>query len=48
MTLDGHLSLAPLKREPEHVLDLGTGTGVWAMDYGNVTIQFKPIPSFTK
>jgi hypothetical protein len=35
MTLDGRLSLAPLKKEPEHVLDLGTGTGVWAIDYGH-------------
>jgi len=37
MTLDNKLSLAPLKREPQHVLDLGTGTGIWAIDYGNYT-----------
>jgi methylase of polypeptide subunit release factors len=34
MTLHGQLSLAPLKKEPLNVLDLGTGTGIWATDYG--------------
>ncbi len=33
MTLDYNLSLAPLTKEPEHVLDFGTGTGAWAVDY---------------
>jgi SAM-dependent methyltransferase len=33
MTLDSKLSLAPLKKEPEQVLDLGTGTGIWAVEY---------------
>ncbi len=33
MTLNGKLSLAPLKNEPQHVLDLATGTGVWAMEF---------------
>jgi len=33
MTLQGQLSLAPRKREPHHVLDIGTGTGAWALDY---------------
>jgi ubiquinone/menaquinone biosynthesis C-methylase UbiE len=37
MTLDNKLSLAPLKRDPLHVLDLGTGTGIWAIEYGNFT-----------
>jgi ubiquinone/menaquinone biosynthesis C-methylase UbiE len=36
MTLGNKLSLAPLKREPQHVLDLGTGTGIWAIEYGNL------------
>ena len=30
--LRGQLSSAPLKR-PKNVLDLGTGTGVWAADF---------------
>ena len=33
MTLNNKLSLAPLKKEPQHVLDLATGTGVWAMEF---------------
>jgi ubiquinone/menaquinone biosynthesis C-methylase UbiE len=32
-TLNGRLSLAPIKN-PHNVLDIGTGTGVWAMDFG--------------
>lgn len=31
MTFDGKLYLAPLEGDPENVLDLGTGTGTWAM-----------------
>ena len=27
------LHLAPLHR-PKHALDIGTGTGIWAMDFG--------------
>jgi ubiquinone/menaquinone biosynthesis C-methylase UbiE len=31
--LDGALHLAPL-RNPERVLDLATGTGIWAIEFG--------------
>lgn len=31
--LDGKLYLAPIK-EPQRVIDLGTGTGIWAIDFG--------------
>lgn len=30
LTLDGKLHLAPLKN-PQEILDVGTGTGIWAM-----------------
>lgn len=30
--LDGELNLAPVKN-PQRVLDLGTGTGIWAIDF---------------
>jgi ribosomal protein L11 methylase PrmA len=33
MTLGGKLHLAPVK-DPKLVLDFGTGTGIWAIDYG--------------
>jgi ubiquinone/menaquinone biosynthesis C-methylase UbiE len=46
MTLDGHLSLAPLNREPEHVLDIGTGTGVWAIDYGDNPALYGPYHAY--
>ena len=30
----GELHLAPLK-DPKNVLDLGTGTGIWAIDFAD-------------
>ncbi|OBS20680.1 hypothetical protein FPOA_07019 [Fusarium poae] len=35
LLLDGKLSLAPLKDELEKVLDIGTGTGIWAIDFAD-------------
>lgn len=32
--MGGKLFLAPISRSPRHVLDLGTGTGLWAIDFG--------------
>ncbi|KAH6970678.1 S-adenosyl-L-methionine-dependent methyltransferase [Ilyonectria sp. MPI-CAGE-AT-0026] len=57
LTFDGHLGLAPpgrIKSKPKSVLDVGTGTGIWAMDYGDehpetdvVGVDLSPIqPSF--
>jgi methylase of polypeptide subunit release factors len=36
LTFDGKLSNLPLDKanSPRRVLDAGTGTGVWAIDYG--------------
>ena len=31
--LDGKLYNAPIKK-PERILDVGTGTGIWAMEMG--------------
>lgn len=33
-TLDGQLAVCPKAREAKRVLDMGTGTGSWAIDYG--------------
>lgn len=33
-TLDGELNAAPLE-DPELVLDIGTGTGIWALDFAD-------------
>jgi len=33
LTLDNDLCLSPKKAGARNVLDVGTGTGVWAMDY---------------
>ena len=32
-TLSDELHLAPIKN-PQHVLDMGTGTGIWAIQFG--------------
>ena len=31
----GELHLAPIGENPQRILDLGTGTGIWAIDMGN-------------
>lgn len=32
MMLKGELYNAPIGESPQNILDLGTGTGIWAMD----------------
>ncbi|TGZ80686.1 S-adenosyl-L-methionine-dependent methyltransferase [Ascodesmis nigricans] len=34
--LGGKLSLAPFDKDPGFVLDCGTGTGIWALDYADL------------
>jgi ubiquinone/menaquinone biosynthesis C-methylase UbiE len=33
LLLEGKLFLSPIGENPQRVLDLGTGTGIWAMDF---------------
>lgn len=35
MTLDDELFFAPIGDNPARVLDIGTGTGIWAIDFGD-------------
>ncbi|KAJ4112360.1 hypothetical protein NW765_015430 [Fusarium oxysporum] len=35
LSLDGKLHLAPLKDDIQKVLDVGTGTGIWAIDFAD-------------
>ncbi|EFX02618.1 umta methyltransferase family protein [Grosmannia clavigera kw1407] len=35
LLLNGELFLAPISSNPQRVLDLGTGTGIWAMDFAD-------------
>ena len=39
--LDGQLYLAPLSGDPERVLDVGTGTGIWAIDFADMHPESK-------
>ncbi|MCJ1382886.1 hypothetical protein MMC17_005999 [Xylographa soralifera] len=36
VSMNGKLYLAPLKGDPGRVLDIGTGTGIWAMEMGDM------------
>lgn len=35
LVLDNKLYLAPLEKDIQRVLDLGTGTGIWAIDFAD-------------
>jgi len=35
LILDGKLHLAPIGKDPQRVLDIGTGTGIWAIEMGD-------------
>lgn len=39
--MEGDLALCPKAKGARHVLDMGTGTGSWAMDYGKA-LFFQP------
>ncbi|KAF8053742.1 S-adenosyl-L-methionine-dependent methyltransferase [Lyophyllum atratum] len=36
LSLHGNLYVAPLPKDPQRILDCGTGTGIWALDAGEV------------
>lgn len=33
LVVGGKMNLAPLSDKPQRVLDIGTGTGIWAIDF---------------
>jgi hypothetical protein len=39
--LDGKLHLAPIGKNPHRILDLGTGTGIWAIEMGEFCMRAK-------
>ena len=43
MSLHGELHLAPLKEGMHDVLDVGTGTGIWAIEFGTAFNYSYPI-----
>lgn len=52
--MNGELHLAPLSN-PERVLDVGTGTGIWAIDFADrnpntkvtgIDLRYVPAPAY--
>jgi ubiquinone/menaquinone biosynthesis C-methylase UbiE len=47
ITLDEKLHLAPIGPNPQNVLDIGTGTGIWAIEFGSyLSVHIQQILSF--
>ena len=44
VTLRGKLNLAPIPPNPQRILDIGTGTGIWAMQMGKSDLWHDLIP----
>lgn len=42
LTLKGALCLCPKEQGAKRVLDIGTGTGIWAIEYGKSPRPFPP------
>lgn len=42
VTLKGKLNLAPIPKNPQRILDIGTGTGLWAIDMGMIIYYLCP------
>ncbi|KAK7968617.1 S-adenosyl-L-methionine-dependent methyltransferase [Apiospora saccharicola] len=48
LLLGGQLAVAPFEKVPENVLDVATGTGIWALEYDLSAIQPDPdVPNCT-
>lgn len=43
LTLGGNIFMAPIGPSPQKVLDLGTGTGIWAIEFGDLYPNAKVI-----
>ena len=41
VSLGGKLHLAPISKDPQRILDIGTGTGIWAIEMGK--LQFRSV-----
>jgi hypothetical protein len=44
LTLGGKLYLAPIPKDIHNALDVGTGTGIWATDFGMLIPGFSLHP----
>lgn len=44
--MHGKIFLAPIGPNPGRVIDIGTGTGIWAIDFGNIGTELKQLCDF--
>lgn len=44
LMLDDRLHLAPIGKTPQRILDIGTGTGIWAIDMAE-QVESTSLPS---
>lgn len=42
LVVDGALTRAPIGSNPQRVMDIGTGTGIWAIEFGESVLQIPP------
>lgn len=47
MSHDGKLGLAPISEDVKYVLDIATGTGIWAIEFGLLDRQFSLMKRLT-
>lgn len=43
LVLDGKLFMAPIGDNPQRILDLGCGTGSWAIEMGAFSLLFESV-----
>ena len=41
LTLDNKLYLSPIDDHLQSVLDVGTGTGIWAIEFGTIPVFYR-------
>jgi ubiquinone/menaquinone biosynthesis C-methylase UbiE len=46
ITLDDKLHLAPIGPSPHRVLDIATGSGIWAIDFGSCHVPCAVVLTF--
>ena len=46
LRMDNRLHLAPIGENPQRILDIGTGTGIWAIEMGELQLIYHVMREF--